>query len=214
MIAPWIEKEEQQFFKVMETGYGRLAEKLEQCRRRPGSRCPASSCSSCTTPTASPSTSARRCARSRAYEVLRQGFEREMEAQKERARGAAKFDGDMGEQETHGGDAEFAAATQTLAAQARVLAIEPRGRHPQAGAAAGAVRAATRARARPARDDGSHAVLCAVGRPARRQAAAAQRGQEYACQATPVKRRAHRARPARDWSVGDSVDAGRGRRAP
>ncbi len=107
MIAPWIEKEEQQFFKVMETGYGRLADKLEQCRAAATADARASSCSSCTTPTASPSTSARRCARSRAWPCRRRTSQREMAAQKTRARGAAKFEGDMGEQETHGGDAMF-----------------------------------------------------------------------------------------------------------
>ncbi len=122
LIEPWISKEEQQFFKVMEFGYGRLVDQIEQAK-------------SAQRPVAGdyifelydtygfPADLAMRICQEYGVDVTREDFEREMAQQKERARGAAKFEGDMGEQESEMGDVEFL-GYHTTAAEATVTAVE------------------------------------------------------------------------------------------
>jgi alanyl-tRNA synthetase len=183
MIAPWIEKEEQQFFKVMETGYGRLADKLEQCRAA-GQAMPGGFLFELYDTYGFPFDIAKEMCEEQSVEVLEEDFAREMEAQKTRARGAAKFEGDMGEQETHSGEVAFLGYS-ALKAQAQALAVEPLADirkaapliAPVAAAAVPGLRVTTNRTPFYAASGGQpdDAGVLRVG------------GMQYPCQATPVK---------------------------
>lgn len=184
MIAPWIEKEEQQFFKVMETGYGRLADKLEKCieSRQP---MPGEFLFELYDTYGFPFDISKEMCEEQGVEVLEEDFMREMEAQKERARGAAKFEGDMGEQETHSGDVSFLGYT-TLRAEAEVLAVEQLADIRKAASLitpAGAVRAVPGLRVTT---DRTPFYAASGGQPDDKGWLRCA-GQEYLCQATAVK---------------------------
>lgn len=122
LIEPWIRKEEEQFFKVMETGYGKLSEKIEHCieSRQP---MPGEYLFELYDTYGFPFDIAKELCAESGVDVMEDAFEQAMAQQRERARSAAKFEGSMGEQEAHGGQVEFVGYTET-ASEATVLAIE------------------------------------------------------------------------------------------
>lgn len=122
LIKPWIDKEEAQFFDIMESGYGRLLEQIEQAKES-GKPVSGEFVFELYDTYGFPGDLAMAISREYGVEVARDGFEREMAAQKERARGAAKFVSDMGEQET-AGEVVFLGYEST-GAQAKVVQLEP-----------------------------------------------------------------------------------------
>nr|MDQ3023434.1 alanine--tRNA ligase [bacterium] len=90
-IEPWISKEEQQFFEVMDAGYGRLATKIEHAveSQQP---IPGEFLFELYDTYGFPRDIAEEICTEQGVEVLGDAFEREMEAQRERARGATKFE--------------------------------------------------------------------------------------------------------------------------
>ena len=122
MILPWLDKEEQQFFKVMETGYGRLGERLARVQASGGAM-PGAFLFELYDTYGFPFDIANELCQEQGVAVDEAGFEREMAAQRERGRGAAKFEGDMGEQETHGVEVEFLGYS-VMGALVQVLAVE------------------------------------------------------------------------------------------
>ena len=106
LIVPWITKEEQQFFSVMEKGYGRLIEVIEAARAK-GEAVSGDFIFEMYDTYGFPNDLAMTLCHELGVAVDRAGFEAAMAEQKERARGAAKFAGDMGEQDTTTGDVEF-----------------------------------------------------------------------------------------------------------
>jgi alanyl-tRNA synthetase len=123
LIEPWINKEEQQFFKVMEQGYGRLRDRIEQAREA-GQPVAGEFVFELYDTYGFPSELALNICREHCVEADRDAFERDMAAQKTRARGAAKFAGDMGEQEERMGDVEFLGYEMT-ACDVTVTGVEP-----------------------------------------------------------------------------------------
>jgi len=122
LIAPWIEKEEAQFFKVMETGWERLSPLIEQCEKSV-SPMPGAVLFELYDTYGFPFDIARELCVEQGVAVEGAEYERLMDEQRERARGAAKFEGDMGEQEQHGGEAIFTGYLET-ASEATVLSAE------------------------------------------------------------------------------------------
>jgi alanyl-tRNA synthetase len=202
MIAPWIEKEEQQFFKVMETGYGRLADKLEQCleSRQP---VPGEFLFELYDTYGFPFDIGKEMCEEQGVEVLEEGYQREMAAQKTRARGAAKFEGDMGEQETHSGEVQFVGYDE-LYATAEVIAVEPlddiRKQAPLI-AVGGEQAAAPGLRVTTNRTP----FYAASGGQPDDRGVLRHGGVEYPCQATPVKG-VHLVLGQPALSVGDAVE--------
>jgi len=121
-IKPWITKEEQQFFKVMDFGYGRLEEKIKGAQES-GEPLPGEFIFELYDTYGFPHDLAMEICREHGVEVVKESFEREMAAQRERARGAAKFEGDMGEQETGAGEVVFLGYEQT-SAEVTVTGVE------------------------------------------------------------------------------------------
>ena len=113
-IEPWISKEEEQFFKVMETGYGRLAEKIEHSIE---ARAPIAGefLFELYDTYGFPFDIAREICSEAGVEVMEDAFERAMAEQRTRARGSAKFEGSMGEQELHTAGVEFLGYFETSA---------------------------------------------------------------------------------------------------
>jgi alanyl-tRNA synthetase len=89
-IEPWISKEEQQFFEVMDAGYGRLATKIEHAveSQQP---IPGEFLFELYDTYGFPRDIAEEICAEQGVEVLGDAFEREMQAQRVRARGAGKF---------------------------------------------------------------------------------------------------------------------------
>ena len=112
LIEPWINKEEQQFLKVMEFGYGRLIEKVEHATES-GLAIPGEFVFELYDTYGFPADLTFEICREYGVGVRRDVFMQRMEEQKERARGAAKFAGDMGEQETSAKDVQFLGYTET-----------------------------------------------------------------------------------------------------
>jgi alanyl-tRNA synthetase len=97
LIEPWISKEEEQFFKVMDTGYGKLAEKIEVCLES-RSPMPGEFLFELYDTYGFPFDIARELCGEQHVDVMEDAFDRAMAEQRQRARGAAKFEGTMGEQ--------------------------------------------------------------------------------------------------------------------
>ncbi|MCC7479884.1 alanine--tRNA ligase [bacterium] len=115
MIQPWISKEEEQFFKVVERGYGILADKIEKAIE---SRQPIAGefIFELYDTYGFPADLALELCREEGVDVDEAAFHRAMSDQKDRARGAAKFEGDMGEQELELGEVEFTGYRETSSA--------------------------------------------------------------------------------------------------
>jgi alanyl-tRNA synthetase len=90
-IEPWISKEEQQFFEVMDAGYGRLATKIEHAveSQQP---IPGEFLFELYDTYGFPRDIAEEICAEQGVEVLGDAFEREMESQRARARAAGKFE--------------------------------------------------------------------------------------------------------------------------
>ena len=122
MIAPWIEKEETQFIRVMDAGYSRLEGYIADCEAQ-GTPMPAEVLFELYDTYGFPFDIAAEVCRDHEVAVDREAFDALMQQQRERARGAAKFEGDLGEQEAHLSEAQFTGYTET-ASEATVLAVE------------------------------------------------------------------------------------------
>jgi alanyl-tRNA synthetase len=122
LIEPWISKEEEQFFKVMETGYGRLAEKIEHCleARAP---MPGEFLFELYDTYGFPFDIARELCVEQNVDVMQDAFEAAMKEQKQRARGAAKFEGGMAKQEGAAGSVIFTGWVET-STEATVTGVE------------------------------------------------------------------------------------------
>lgn len=91
LIEPWISKEEQQFFRVMEQGYGRLLARIEEARGA-GEPVPGEFVFEMYDTYGFPADLAFEICREYGSAADRQAYEREMQQQKDRARGAKKFE--------------------------------------------------------------------------------------------------------------------------
>ena len=122
LIEPWINKEEQQFLKVMDTGYGRLIEHIETAKAK-RERVSGEFIFEMYDTYGFPSDLAQTLCREYGVDVDEAAFAQSMQAQKDRARGAAKFQGDMGQQDTTTGEVKFTGYVQT-ADEVNVVAVE------------------------------------------------------------------------------------------
>ena len=195
-VARVVRAEEERFGSTLKQAMAEFEQDGREAARAGGAASsPAPTPSGSTTPTACPSTSWRSWPRTAALQVDREGFERELEGQRERARQASKMGAVTGDPAVHGparrrARREFSGYEALVLEEARVLAVL------KDGAARDAARRGRGGRDRPR----PHAVLRRS--PAARSATTASSRAEGSA-AEVVDTRPARARPLRPPREGD-----------